>query len=65
METRGNIHLNKKFIKYIYFYGAIKDGIEIFLKRGKYKDAISNISELYKNPLRNLRRDLNIELHKT
>lgn len=30
METRGNIHLNKKFIKNIYLYGAIKDEIEIF-----------------------------------
>lgn len=33
METRGNIHLNEKFIKSwknIYLYGVIKDEIEIF-----------------------------------
>lgn len=30
METRGNIHLNKKFIKNIYLYGTIKVEIEIF-----------------------------------
>jgi hypothetical protein len=33
METRGNIHLNERFIKSwrnIYLYGVIKDEIEIF-----------------------------------
>lgn len=30
METRGSIHLNKKFIKNIYLYGTIKLEIEIF-----------------------------------
>lgn len=41
METRGNIHLNKKFIKNIYLYGAIKDEIEIFAqKKRRNWDAI-------------------------
>lgn len=33
MESWGNIHLNEKFIKNIYLYGAIKEEIEIFALR--------------------------------
>lgn len=47
METRGNIHLNKKFIKNIYLYGAIKAKIEYFLGKKGRRDAIQIFFEFF------------------